>query len=228
MQLTLGLSLRDDATFANFAPGDNLNLLTHLQAFAEQQGEPFIYLWGAAGSGRTHLLQACCHALPAGQGIYLDLADPQLEPAVLAGLEDFSWLCLDNIDAVAGQREWELALFNLYNPLRERGSRLLISALVPPAQLGCQLPDLCSRLSCGLILNLRPLTHEQKLQVLQIRAKHKGLALSPEVGNFLLHHYSREINHLLTTLETLDKEAMIAKHRLTIPFVKQVLNKKNC
>lgn len=223
MQLTLGLGLRDDATFANFVPGDNLYLLNYLQEFVQHQGELFIYLWGAMGSGRTHLLQACCHAAPANQSIYLDLADPQLEPAVLTSLENFSLVCLDNIEAVVGQREWELDLFNLYNALREREFRLLIAALAPPTRLSCQLPDLCSRLSWGLVLNLRSLTHEQKLQVLQMRAKRRGLVLSTAVGNFLLHHYSREINHLISILEILDKEAMAAKHRLTIPFVKQVL-----
>ena len=66
-QLTLGLALRDDATFSNFYPGDNLALLNHLQVFSAGKGEQFIYLWGAAGMGRTHLLQACCHAQAPGQ-----------------------------------------------------------------------------------------------------------------------------------------------------------------
>jgi len=97
-QFTLGLALSDEATFNNFYAGDNDYLLVQLRAFAEQKNESFIYLWGSPGSGRTHLLQACCHAVP--QAIYLDLAETDLSPEVLINLEKFPLICLDNLDAV--------------------------------------------------------------------------------------------------------------------------------
>ncbi len=223
-QLALGLVLRDDATFGNFYPGDNVLVFSHLQKFAALGGEPFVYLWGAPGAGRTHLLQACCHAVEPGQGIYLDLAEPALQPAVLEDMEYFSLICLDNVDAVIGRQDWEMALFNFYNRSREREAHLLIAGKAPPAQLPCGLADLCSRLSWGLVLNLLPLTDDQKLSALQMRARHRGLKLSAEVGGFLMRHYSRDTNDLFLALETLDCEALSAKRRLTIPFVKQVLD----
>lgn len=223
-QLALGLSLRDDATFSNFYPGDNAPLIAYLQTFAQAPGEQLVFLWGSAGVGRTHLLQASCHLLDPGQAVYLDLAESALQPAVLLDLEYFSLICLDNIDAVLGRDEWELALFNFYNRCREHGSRLLISALAPPAQLRCQLADLRSRLAWGVVLNLQPLADDQKLSALQMRAKRRGLELTQEVGVFLLHHYPREMSNLFSALETLDRESLSAKHRLTIPFIKQVLS----
>lgn len=222
-QLTLGLSLRDEATFSNFYPGDNVALLAHLQAFATASGEQLVFLWGPAGSGRTHLLQASCHLLEPGQAVYLDLAEPALQPAVLMDLEYFSLVCLDNIDSILGREDWEVALFNFYNRSREQGSRLLVSGSAPPAQLVCQLADLRSRLAWGLVLCLQPLADDQKLIALKIRAKQRGLELTTEVGKFLLHHCSREMNNLFQALERLDQESLSAKHRLTIPFVKQVL-----
>src|SRR5690349_4002406 len=140
-QLTLGLRLRDDALFENFYPGENKVLLAHLTAFAAATAtEKFLYLWGSEGSGRSHLLQACCHAA-VGTAITLDLADAELTPEVLAGMEDLDLVCLDNIHAKLGQPEWELGLFHFYNRAKERGARLLITAPVPPAQLSCQLAD---------------------------------------------------------------------------------------
>lgn len=220
-QMTLGLVLRDDATFDNFYPGDNLALLAQLQSFSTGEGEPCLYLWGASGGGRTHLLQACCHA--ASRGIYLDLAECGLQPALLVDMEYFPFVFIDNIDAIMGDPAWELALFNFYNRSRAQGARLLMAGSAAPSQLGCRLPDLSSRLSGGLALNLQPLTDDQKLNALKMRAKRRGLELSVDVGNFLLSHYSRSMNHLFFALETLDQEAMAAKRRLTIPFTKEVL-----
>jgi DnaA-homolog protein len=224
-QLTLALTLREESTFSNFYSGDNLAVVSHLQNFATAGNEPFIYLWGAPGSGRTHLLQACCHEIPASHGMYIDLADPGLQPAVFLDMEYFSLVCLDNIDAIVGQPNWELSLFNFYNRCRDQKARLLISGPTPPAQLSCNLADLCSRLSWGLILGLSPLSDDQKLIVLRTRAKQRGLPLSLESATFLLHHYSRNLSNLFSVLDILDTEALRAKNRLTIPFIKRILGK---
>jgi DnaA-homolog protein len=221
-QLTLGLSLRDDATFSNFYSGNNQALVAHLQNFSHGGGEPFIYLWGAPGTGRTHLLQASCHG--AANAIYLDLTEPALQPEILLNIENLPLICIDNIESAAGQPPWEMALFNLYNSAREKQTRLLIAACAPPGQLPWRLADLESRFSGGLVLNLCPLADEEKLLAMQIWAKRRGLALTAEIGNFLLHHYSRQTGDLFIALEKLDQESMTAKRRLTIPFIKQILN----
>ena len=222
-QIPLKLTLRDDATFNNFFPGDNDFALSYLQKFVNGQTDPLVYLWGGAGTGRTHLLQACCHSLPSAAAVFIDLAEPSLEPAILQDLESCSLICLDNIDEVLRRCGWEIALFNLHNQIREEGGKLLVSALPPPTQLFCRLADLSSRLAAGMALGLKPLSDEQKLRALQMRAKHRGLTLSLEAGSFLLNHYPRTMHDLFSALETLDKEALSAKRRLTIPFIKQTL-----
>jgi len=223
-QLTLGLQLKDDATFENFYPGDNSAVLSHLHAFLSPQCiESFIYLWGPPSVGRTHLLQACCHANVDQGNIYLDLSDHSLAPSVLIDLEYLSLVCLDNIDAVMGDSAWEEALFHFYNRLQTEKASLLVTALVSPNYLACQLADLKSRLSAGLILQLLPMNDEQKLSALKMRAQCRGLDLPTDVGQFLINHYPREMSTLFAALETLDQASMVAKHRLTIPFLKQVL-----
>ena len=122
-----------------------------------------------------------------------------------------------------GRADWELALFNFYNLSQEFNSRLLIAGIAPPGQLLWKLPDLSSRLAWGLVMNVQSLTDDQKLIVLQLRAKARGFELPPEVGEFLLNHYPRDMSRLLEALNQLDHEGMVAKRRITIPFVKQVL-----
>ena len=226
LQLPLGFGLHDNATFDSFCVGSNEQVLSSLRHLLQGTGERTIYLWGEHGVGRTHLLQACCHALDTASrsALYLPLADyEQLSPDMLEGMESMDLVCLDNINAVIGQRAWEEALFHLYNRLHEAGSCLLVAADVVPAQLPCMMPDLRSRLAQSLILHVQSLNDEQKLAALQLRAKGRGLELSDDVGHYLLRRYPRNMAVLFEALEKLDEASLVMQRRLTIPFVKSVL-----
>ncbi len=221
-QLALGIRLHDGARFENFLPGANAAAVHEV---AEGM-EPFVYLWGADASGRSHLLQAACHAAAGEQrpAAYLPLAGPDpLVPEVLEGLEGMALVALDDLHAVAGERSWELALFHFYNRAREAGCRVLVAADVPPAELPITLPDLSSRFGWGPTWRLQPLDDEAKCQALQMRARGRGLEMPDEVARYLLRHTSRDLHALFETLEQLDKASLAAQRRLTIPFVREQL-----
>jgi DnaA family protein len=143
--------------------------------------------------------------------------------SLLEGLDDLDWLCIDGLQFVAANSAWELALFALFNALRDKGGRLLIAANASPNKLPIALPDLQSRLNWGLALSIQPLSDEEKLAALQLRAKARGLDLSDEVGQYILHRAPRDMGPLFQCLNTLDKASLAEQRRLTIPFVKQVL-----
>jgi len=224
-QLTLGLRLHDDATFANFYPDNNIHLIEALQQLAEGSGEHFIYMHGRVGAGRSHLLQACCHAANASQrsAMYLPLSDVALSPSILDSIEHIDVICIDDIDAVLGVRKWEEALFHCYNRIRQTGASLVMAAQCAPLQLNCILPDLQSRLAWGLTFVVNELAEQQRLQALRMRAANRGLHVSDDVGLFLLRHYARDTQRLFDALEQLDRASLQAKRRLTIPFVKATL-----
>src|SRR5690606_3538704 len=176
-QLSLGVNLSDDATFENFyvpAASRNLQVMLALSEQLSAGGEiPFLFLWGGAGSGRSHLLQAACRRAQA-HGLafqYLPLQElSKCAPADLfAGLEALDYIALDDLQTVAGEPAWEQALFSLYNRLRDSGKRLLIAADANPRDLPLQLEDLRSRLQWGLTFQLHPLADEEKQQALQMR-----------------------------------------------------------
>lgn len=226
MQLPLSLGLRDDATFANYYSTSNSNLLSCLAQFVSGQGEQFIYLWGQSGVGRSHLLQACCHANTDSQQtvMYLPLKEtPDLDASVLQDIENIDLICIDDIDVKFGDQAWEEALLHFYNRARDQGTRLIVSSDQAPAFTRCVLADLRSRLSWGLTFEVCGLDDTQSLLALQMRAKNRGLELSDEVGHYLLTHYPRNMADLFSVLEKLDQASMIAKRRLTIPFVKEAL-----
>lgn len=220
-QLTLNIRLRDDATFDNFYAENNRQLIAHLCALIKNK--QFTYIWGPPGAGRSHLLQACCHAANQ-QGlssIYLPLA--LLSPQILEDLEKISLVCIDDIHKIVGQPAWEEAIFHIFNKLPEQNSTLLISANNPVHALPFLLADLKSRLAGGVIFQVQSLTDQEKLAALQMRAKIRGLDIPHEVAEFLLNRCTRDTTNLFSILDKLDQASLAAQHKLTIPFVKSVL-----
>ena len=169
------LYLPDDETFASFWPGDNPSLLAALQNVLRQEHSGYIYIWSREGAGRSHLLHAACAELSQrGDAVGYVPLDKRtwFVPEVLEGMEQLALVCIDNIECVAGDEPWEMAIFNLYNRILESGkTRLLITGDRPPRQLNLGLPDLASRLDWGQIYKLQPLSDEDKLQALQLRAR---------------------------------------------------------
>ncbi|MGL5948517.1 MAG: DnaA inactivator Hda [Aeromonas sp.] len=226
-QLSLAMQLPDDETFGSFYPGNNAHLITALKNAAIGQGAPFIYVWGAHGAGCSHLLHAACAEVNARDeaAAYLCFSHlAQLEPRILDGLESFALVCIDSVDAIAGQSRWEQALFDFYNRWQEKGhGSLVVAGCSAPRKLGLTLPDLASRLDWGVTFHLDELDDEGKLSALQLRAALRGFSLPTDVGRFLLNRLSRDMRTLLATLNALDNASFHAKRKLTIPFVKETL-----
>ncbi len=223
-QLTLGISLDDDAQFENFfTSADNQQLVDNLQL---PDTEHYLYLWGNGSPGLSHLLQAACHKATAegGSAVYLPLLDKsQFTAQILQGVDSLSLVCIDDIHAVASDDEWEAALFTAFTAIRESQSRLIISAGMAPQHLPIKLPDLHSRLQSGLILQLRELNDENKLLALQLRASKRGFEMPAAVGEFILLRAQRSLSVLMQILNELDRTSLQQKRKLTVPLVKSAL-----
>ncbi len=225
-QLPLAVQLRDDATFDNFFAGDNALLLETLRTQLVD-GERYVYLYGVSGAGSTHLLQAACHqADEAGlASVYLPLGElcdyPPQE--LFEGLEQLSLVCLDDIDRVIGNGEWEQSLFHLFNRLQDHQVKLVVSAKRSVRELAIGLADLSSRLSWGAVFQINPLSDEQRVAAIQLRAESRGLELNDEVMQFIYHRCQRDMHALLDVLDTLDHASLKEKRRLTVPFVKDIM-----
>lgn len=229
-QLSLGVSLNDDATFDNFyalPQSPNAQAIAALKAQISDNNEPFIYLWGAPGCGLTHLLQAACHSAQQHQlqFQYLPLRDliGYAPTELFSGLESLDFIAIDGLDLLVGRLDWQHALFALYNQLRDLGKRLLVAAVEGPQQLPLSLPDLQSRLQWGLTLRVAELSDDDKKAALQFRAKARGLELSDEVCSYILQRLPRDMNELFWQLNRLDQASLAEQRKLTIPFVKKII-----
>jgi DnaA family protein len=226
-QLALPISLADYAVFASFHAAGNETAVAHLEAIAAGVAGGGAWICGAAGTGKSHLLQATCAAVGDG-AVYLPA--PLLagaDPHALDGLESRRVILIDDIDRLVGDGDFERALFSLCNALQAQGGQLVVSASLAPRESGVQLPDLASRLSQLPVFRLRALADADRLQALRIRAALRGLELSEDAGRYLLTRSRRDMGSLYALLDTLDREALRAQRRLTVPFVREVLAKRN-
>lgn len=228
-QLALGLTLPESTGLDSYLPAANRQAVADLTACAEGTGEPFLYLWGAEQTGKSHLLQAATQlADRAGRGaLYIPLDQAtQLSPAIFDDLEQLDLVCLDDVERIAGRTEWEQGVFGLFNRLREGGKSLLVAARCSPLNLPIRLPDLASRLSWGLCYQLQPLNDQDKIQALTVVAARRGLPLSDETARYILRHTQRDMGSLRRLLKRLDQASLEAKRGLTIPFIKEFLQQQ--
>lgn len=199
-QLLLDIQPTPSPTLDNFVPGRNAEALHSLRQAASGNAEArFVYLWGAGGSGKSHLMAACA-ALARSDGISLVVAD-----------DVHQW------DDAA-----QIALFNRYNQQRESGGALIASGEAAPTQMGLR-EDLATRLSWGLVYQLHPLTDEEKALALKRHASARGMKLPDEVTEYCLRHLRRDLRSLMATLDALDQWSLQAKRPVTLPLLRQLL-----
>lgn len=222
-QLALPLRLADYAIFDTFLAIGNEPVVDYLQSLTSAAPGQGAWLWGAPATGKSHLLQATCERF-GDRAAFLPLADlAAAGPAVLEGLDTRQLVGIDDVDSVAGNEAWERAMFVLCNGLIEAGHHLVVSAAAAPRESGIVLADLRSRLQRLATFHIQGLDEASRMEALQLRASHRGLELPADTARFLMARSRRDMRSLYELLDKLDLEALRAQRRLTIPFVKSVL-----
>ena len=207
-QLLLGIAPEWVPTLDNFVAGRNVELLAVLrQALEVQQGARIVYIWGEEGSGKSHLLQA----VAAGQDAAYACGGVS-DAAPVVAVDD-----VGKLDDAA-----QIALFELYNRMRENGGLLLASGDAAPAHLDVR-DDLRTRLGWGLVYQVHALNDAEKAQALRQHARARGLELPEEVTTYLLRHGRRDLPALLATLDALDEHCLRLKRAASVPLLKEVM-----
>jgi DnaA family protein len=220
-QLLLDLGAEKPQTLDTFEVGKNQELI-HLLRQVTTQGatslsDRFIYLWGEAGAGRTHLLRALA-TYPAARYI---AADAQEDAFLFAS--NITLYMIDDCDKLSPCSQ--IAAFNLFNQVRENGGILVTAGAVAPAILNVR-EDLRTRLGWGLIYQVHGLTDDEKIAALTAAAHARGFALAPGVLPYLITHYRRDMRSLSAMLDALDHYSLETKRPITLPLLRNLLQQE--
>jgi DnaA family protein len=225
-QLPLALRWPAHQRFETFVAGQNGVAIDLLRTAAVGADSSWLYLAAPLGSGRTHLLIATCSAAnDAGRSAqYLSMAALRAPRAhAIRGFGGSDLLAIDDLEAIAGERDAEHALFDLYNRCRAERATLLFAASAPPAQSGIGLADLVSRLSACTQAVLKPLDEDARRALLRDRARARGIELDDSVLDWLFARAKRDLGSLLGVLERIDRASLAAQRRVTVPFLRGLL-----
>lgn len=226
-QFPLHFEFRANQTFDDFFAGSNQSIIEDLKRCVLGNSEQQMFVWGKSGQGKSHLLQACCHYAQQHerQSFYFDFGRCcRHQPAILKGLDDYNVVCIDNVDWIVGQQKWEQALCAFMQRHYERGHQLIISATYLPNHMKIKLPNLKTRLSWGLMLQLNTLVNTNNIDALIFKADAMGFEISPQVGRFLMIQHQTELDAMWHLLAKLDHASLAAKRKLTVPFLKHLFN----
>ena len=226
-QLPLQLAVSRGRRFANFevAP-DNVELVDAVRRIAVEPGPERVLIVGDAGSGKSHLLEAASEAASAGGDAvaFVPMRDWRSQRVdAVRGLGRSGLLCIDDIDAAAGDRRWEEALFALVEASASQGARMLVSAGAVPANIPFELADLRSRLSAATLYRLRELDDESRARALRRHASGRGIEIPDDVVGYVLTRHRRDMPSLVALLDRLDYHSLSRQRRLTVPFVRGLI-----
>lgn len=224
-QLLLDLSAKQAPDFETFVVGRNaeashllkqIGLNVSRSPSKTSADDRFVYLWGEAGSGRSHLLQALALA-GAEKSRYIGAAAAAAEfdydPAIHLYLID---------DCAQLSATAQIDAFNLFNQIREQGGYLVSAGDAPPAQLKVR-EDLRTRLGWGLIYQIHTLSDEEKIEALTQAAAARGMILSPGLLPYLITHFRRDMQSLSAILNALDHYSLETQRPVTLPLLRSLL-----
>jgi DnaA family protein len=222
-QLVFELAQPEPPRFDNFLPGRNAELVATLERFAVGRVEETgLLLWGAAGSGKTHLLRAAvllAHE-KARRALFVDHPDAMSDAGSDDSLDLVAVDRIDEADATAAGHG-----FTLYNALKQRGAHFVAASRQPLAAMTLR-EDFRTRLGWGLVYEALPLADADKPAALEGFALRRGFRLSGDVVEYLLRHGRRDMPSLLATLAALDRQSLSTKKPITVALLRNWLQRE--
>ncbi|MBO5566589.1 MAG: DnaA regulatory inactivator Hda [Succinivibrio sp.] len=231
-QELLNLKVYERADFSTYVEGENSAVVESLKKASFSHEKEFFYVSGPHGSGKSHLMGALRNNLkkPDRECFLLDLEfalKANAQPEIL-NLELPAVTILDNVDVIAGDQLWELAVFDLFNRWYDQHpGTLIVTASCSFNMIGYERGDLHTRLGSGVIYSIEPLDDDSCVQALMHKAKARGFSLQEAAARYLVNHFQRDMHSLVRMLDKLDVVSYEERHRITVPFIKKVLEPKD-
>ncbi len=230
-------------TFSNFITGDT-NRFAVRSALQVAQGTARhynpLYIWGAAGAGKTHLLHAIgndveTHRFPErAQYVSADHFTSLVSSArkrrtmddLRREMDAVSLLLFDDVDLLSGRVKTQQELGSIFNLFHETNRQIVLTAKVPPNQIQNLSKEITSRLHWGLISGIETPHQNTKLKIIEKRCDEEDISIPDDVSFFLASNTDNmnDLMHLVTRLHTY---ASVHKKPIDISLVKLVMSGKH-
>lgn len=157
-----------------------------------------LYVYGASGLGKTHLLMAIGNAAlrantrlgvvyAAIEPLIEELGEPTSGGAMRARLQGARLLLLDDVQALGGRPEIQEDLLAVWDAVITRGGQIVLACDRPPGEIPELDRRLATRFSGGLVADISPPTSEDRVAIITRRAGEGGHRLAAGVPEALAH-----------------------------------------
>ena len=220
-QLTFPWSKHNKFTFNDFffdSPNEEIKL-------ALKNNED-LFLYGAKDSGKSFLLQSTCnyYASDNKSSVYIQISEAiKHGTGFIDSLEGLDLICLDDIDLIASNQEWEVGIFNLINNCLTSNCRLIFSSSINPSSIKFDLDDLISRIRKIDHIELYSINDASLPEAIKFVSKLRSINLGDKEINYLVTYTKRNMSDLIEIINKLDQLSMELKRKITIPLIKEII-----
>ena len=228
-QLIFPFQINQKASFESFfCSPSNLNLMARLNEIVLSKGAHELIIHGEEGAGKSFLMQAICNELSSSGKHFAFIP---MNKAINMGAEIFQNLasldavCIDDLQLLMINKDWETAMFNLINECQQSNCSLMLSfGGNQPLEEITKLPDLISRIKRMEFIALHAVQEEFFNQAIDFVTHQLDIKIEKAELEFLLKHQARKFSLLIENIIALDKQAATLKRKISIPLIKETLN----
>ena len=237
----LGLPVNPRYTFDAFVTGTS-NRFAHAAALsvAETPAKSYnpLFIYGDAGLGKTHLLQAIANYVreiyPGHQvryvsteqflNQYVDAIRQNTMPEFKKRYREIDVLLLDDIQIIEGKEGLQEELFHTFESLYQANAQIVLSSDRPPDAISTLEDRLRSRFKMGLITEINPPELETRLAILRKKAEREPIAPPADVLEFIASNITNNIRELEGALIRVCAFASLTGNPLTVELAEGVLS----
>jgi len=220
-QLTFPWSKPNNSSFDDFYfEKNNLSILENLKS-----GDDLV-IYGLSKVGKSFLLQSLCNYFSKSNksSLYLPLKElNNYKTGLLDDLEKLDLVCIDDLQLIAGDNNWETAIFNLINNCLISNCRIVFCSNINPSLISFELDDLFSRIQKINRMEVHPVKSDNLIEAVRFFADLRSINIGDKEVTYLINHSKRNMGDLVTHINQLDKLSMQLKRKITIPLIKKVI-----
>jgi len=233
--------LNPSFTFESFIVGSsNQFAYTSSKSVAEKPGAIYnpLFLYGGAGLGKTHLVQAIGnYQISQGRKViyttfeqFMNKFTSHLRSQTMDRFRDHFRECdvliIDDIQFLSGKEQTQEEFFHTFNELHQEKKQIIITSDRQPNKIGRLADRLKSRFEWGMMADIQPPELETKIAIIQKKCEIDGINLNKEIINYIASNMGNNIREIEGAIIKLNAYGIMMNQALTLEFAQNVIKEQ--